>query len=458
MRSEQATILIVDDTRGALFLLKSHLEKWGYSALPSASGAEALRILEQNDVDMVISDQVMPKMDGIELLRKVREAYEDIPFIVLTGHGSIDKAVVSIKQGADDYITKPYNPEELKNAIRRSLNYQRLSKENKELKNYLSDLRGFHNIITQSPQMLQAVEQAANVAESPSTTVAIHGESGTGKELMARAIHCASGCMESRFVGINCAGIPSNLMESELFGHVRGAFTGADKERKGKLGMAQDGSLLLDEIGDMPPDLQAKLLRILEEREYEKVGADGITTTNARIITATHRNLEELVKEGRFREDLFHRINSFPIILPPLRERREDIPILVNYFLDLFRRELGKPVPGLSKEGMTLLSEYHWPGNIRELKNCIERAAIMNTGELIKPSNLTLRRKVERSGGDQLEDEQNFRFSMSFEPEKMSLDAVINQTLEIVLKRCDNNKARAASLLKVHRNIFYRRK
>ncbi|MCP4353191.1 MAG: sigma-54-dependent Fis family transcriptional regulator [Desulfobacterales bacterium] len=456
---EQATILIVDDTRGALFLLKSHLEKWGYSALSSSSGAEALSILDKNNnIDMVISDQVMPEMDGIELLRKVRETYEDIPFIVLTGHGSIDKAVISMKHGADDYITKPYNPDELKNAIRRSLNYYRLSKENKELKNYLSDLRGFHNIITQSPHMLKSIDLAANVAESPSTTVAIHGESGTGKELMARAIHCASGCMESRFVGINCAGIPSNLIESELFGHVKGAFTGADKERRGKLGRARDGSLLLDEIGDMPQDIQAKLLRILEERAYEKVGSDQTITTNARIITATHRNLEELVKKGDFREDLFHRINSFPIVLPPLRERREDIPLLVNYFLDLFRKELGKPVLGFSKEAMTLLSEYHWPGNIRELKNCIERAAIMNTGELIKPSNLTLRRRVERSGGDQLEDEENFRFTMSFEPEKLSLDAVINQTLEIVLKRCDNNKARAASLLKVHRNIFYRRK
>ncbi|MCP4104550.1 MAG: sigma-54-dependent Fis family transcriptional regulator [Desulfobacteraceae bacterium] len=456
---EQATILIVDDTRGALFLLKSHLEKWGYSAMTSSSGAEALNILDKNnDIDMVISDQVMPEMDGIELLRKVREIYEDIPFIVLTGHGSIDKAVVSMKQGADDYITKPYNPDELKNAIRRSLNYYRLSKENKELKNYLSDLRGFHNIITQSPHMLKAIDLAANVAESPSTTVVIHGESGTGKELMARAIHCASGCMESRFVGINCAGIPSSLIESELFGHVKGAFTGADKERRGKLGRARDGSLLLDEIGDMPQDLQAKLLRILEERAYEKVGSDQTITTNARIITATHRNLEELVKKGDFREDLFHRINSFPIVLPPLRERREDIPLLVNYFLDLFRKELGKPVLRFSKEAMTLLSEYHWPGNIRELKNCIERAAIMNTGELVKPSNLTLRRRVERSGGDQLEDDENFRFIMSFEPEKLSLDAVVNQTLEIVLKRCDNNKARAASLLKVHRNIFYRKK
>lgn len=454
---EETNILIVDDTRGALFLLKSHLEKWGYSPLTSSTGADALRLLKENEVDLIISDQVMPGMDGIELLSRVKELY-DIPFIMLTGHGSIDKAVVSIKQGADDYITKPYNPDELKNTIKRSLTYYRLSRENKELKDYLSDLRGFHNIITKSPRMLEAIELAANVAKSPATTVAIYGESGTGKELMARAIHSASGCMDSRFVGINCAGIPSNLIESELFGHVKGAFTGAERERRGKLEHARDGSLLLDEIGDMPPDLQAKLLRILEERTYEKVGSDRMVQTNARIITATHRNLESLVKDGKFREDLFHRINSFPVFLPPLRERREDIPILADFFLKLLRKELGKSLPGFSKEAMALLADHQWPGNIRELKNSIERAAILNTGDLIQPSAFTMRKKVEKAGIPQTEDGESIRIDMSFSPEELSLDAVTKRTMDIVLKKCGNNKARAASLLKVHRNIFYRRK
>lgn len=328
----------------------------------------------------------------------------------------------------------------------------------KNKQNDIMTLREFPNIITRSPQMLAALRLAAKVAKSPTTAVAIYGESGTGKELLARAIHIASGRKENKFVGINCAGIPPGLLESELFGHVRGAFTGADTNRDGKFGMAREGTLLLDEIGDMPLALQAKLLRVLQEYVYEKVGSDKKIKTNARIVTTTNRNLEELVKVGQFREDLYHRINAFPITLPPLRKRKEDIPLLVDYFLDSFQKEIGKPVPGISEAAMELLGNYHWPGNIRELKNCIERAIIVSNKELIRPDHLTLRRKVERSENRHFDDDNKIRINVALDIEDFSLEAVVDHTLKVVLEKCGNNKARAAELLGVDRKIFYRRK
>lgn len=322
----------------------------------------------------------------------------------------------------------------------------------------ISVFRKFPNIITRSPKMFEVLRLAEKVAKTPNTTVAIYGESGAGKELLARAIHQSSGRAEETFVGVNCAGIPQGLLESELFGHVRGAFTGADSDREGKFGMARNGTLLLDEIGDMPLALQAKILRVLEECVYERVGADKKIETSARIITTTHRNLENLVRSGAFRKDLFHRISTFPITLPPLRERKEDIPLLVDFFLDHFQKEIGKPVPGISEAAMELLENYNWPGNIRELRNCIERALIVTNEELVRPDHLTLRRKVERSGSNNFEDENKIRIDVTFDIRDFSLDAVVDHTLKIVLEKCGNNKARAAELLGVDRKIFYRRK
>ncbi len=455
---EEAAILIVDDTRSSLLLLKFYLEKWGYAPLTASSGPEALKVLDENKIDLIISDQVMPGMDGIEFLRTVKNTIEDVPFIMLTAYGSIDKAVISIKQGADDYITKPYKPDELKVAVERSLTYYQLTKEHKELQDYLRELRGFKNLITKSDAMLEAIELAVKVAETPNTTVAIYGESGVGKEVLSRAIHSASGCMESRFIGVNCAGIPSSLLESELFGHVKGAYTGADSDRDGKLSVARKGTLLLDEIGDMPLELQAKLLRVLQERTYEKVGSDKKIKLNTRIITTTHRDVKQMVADGDFREDLFHRINLFPITLPPLRERMDDIPILVDYFMDEFRKQLGKPLPGVSKPALDMLSSYHWPGNVRELKNSIERAAILNNGELIQPSHLSLSKSRDIFVDDDGEDDDTIRINMAFPIEDFSLDTATSHILETILKKCGNNKARAAKVLGVDRKIFYRRK
>jgi len=299
--------------------------------------------------------------------------------------------------------------------------------------------------------MQYAIKLAAKVAGIPNAPVTIFGESGTGKELLARAIHHNAGCVESRFVGINCAAIPAPLLESELFGHVKGAFTGADHNRQGKFDMAQQGTILLDEIGDMSPDIQPKLLRVLEERCYESIGSNKITDINLRVIATTHQDLGKLVTYGKFRRDLYHRINRFPIFLPPLRERKEDIPLLADHFLEKFRQELGKPLPGISKAAMQVLMEHPWPGNIRELKNLIERAAIITDSELIRPDHLASNtRKARRQDTDMV------HLDIRISSDEFSLDAATEQIKDIILKRCDGNKSKAADLLKVNRKRFYR--
>ena len=455
---DRETILVVDDTDGILQSLKLYLENWGYTPLLARSGEEALKVLRTNEVDLVLSDQAMPGMSGIELLNEVKAQDKEMPFIILTAYGSIDMAVSSMKQGADDYLQKPYNPEELQAAIRRSLEYSRLSRGYRELKNYFGNLYDFQNIITRSHLMLKALQLAEKVAKSLNTTVAIYGESGAGKEVLARAIHFASGRMESRFVAVNCAGIPSNLLETELFGHVKGAFTGADRDRDGKFDMAQKGTLLLDEIGDMPLELQAKLLRVIQERTYDRVGSNRHIPVDLRIITTTHRDLKRLVKEGRFREDLYHRINAYPITIPPLRERKEDIPVLADHFLKQYRNELGKQIPGISESAMQSLMNYRWPGNVRELKNCIERAAILINGELIRPDHLNIRSSVSENDFRKVEDEGTMRFELVFNRDAFSLEAAVSQLSDMVLEKCGNNKSQAAELLKVDRKHFYRKK
>lgn len=448
---EKTTILAVDDQKASRYLLEFHLKKWGFKPLLASGGTEALEVLRENAVDLILSDQTMPRMDGMEFLKIVKSRYAGIPFIMVTAHGSIEKAVASIKEGAYDYIQKPFNRDELLTTIKRALSHYRLSEENKKLKDHLRCLYSFQNIVTKSSLMMNALNLAEKVAENPNTTVVIYGESGTGKEVLARAIHFAGERMENRFVAVNCAGIPTTLLESELFGHVKGAFTGADSDREGKFDVAQHGTLLLDEIGDMPFDIQAKLLRILQERTYEKLGSNKPVKTDFRVIATTHRNLKKLVKEGQFREDLYHRINSFPITLPPLRERKEDIPFLTDHFLNQLRNELGKQLPGISQEAMNALLRYHWPGNIRELKNCVERAAIMTGGELIRSKHLII--CEEETPADE---GGKMHIPLDFDAPDVSLDNIIGRVLQTALERCNNNKSLAAELLKVNRKIFYR--
>ncbi len=450
---DKVTILIVDDKKSDRFLLEFHIKEWGFTPVVASNGAEAVEILKTNHIDLILSDMIMQGMDGLQFLTEVKAGYDDIPFIMITAYGSIEKAVTSIKNGAYDYVLKPFNPDDLLATIQRAIQQQRLRRENKKLKEHLHNQYSFQNIITKSPEMMRALKLAEKVARSPMTTVAIYGESGTGKEVLARAIHFAGERMENKFIAVNCAGIPSTLLESELFGHVKGAFTGADREREGKFDLAQHGTLLLDEIGDMPLDIQAKLLRVLQERIYERLGSNTPMRIDFRIIVTTHKSLEVMVKEGKFREDLYHRVSSFPITLPPLRERKDDIPMLVDYFLDHFRDEIGKHLPGISRAAMDVLVNYHWPGNIRELKNCLERAAIMTDNELIRPEHLTI-------GGTKppLEENGKVHINIAMDPEEVSLDNIVNHVLRLALERCGNNKSLAAEFLKVNRKIFYRSK
>lgn len=448
-----ARILIVDDEDFSRLFLESHLLRQGYDVICAASGHEALSLLEKQAVDLVITDQVMPGMDGIQLMHIAKEQHHTLPFIVFTAQGSIESAVAAIKQGAIDYLEKPFDPQTFDVVLQRALEFGRLSLENKQLREHFRERFSFHNIVTQSPAMRQALELATRVATSTKTTISLTGESGVGKEVLARAIHFASGCLPGSFVAVNCAAIPESLLESELFGHVRGAFTGAERDREGKFSLARSGTVLLDEIGDMPLALQAKLLRVLEERTYEKVGANTPLPADFRVIVATYRNLAELVKQGTFREDLYHRINVVPIAIPPLRERREDIPLLVDFFLDVFRKHQGKALPGVSKKAMDLLISHPWPGNVRELRNMLEYATIMVSDELIRPEHLRLPH-VQPSAGTP--DTNTVDFQISLPAAEISLDSITNKVLEMTLQRCGGNKSQAAALLKVNRKMFYR--
>lgn len=455
-KNKKTTVLIVDDEESDRLFLEYHLNNWGFRPLLASNGLEALRVIQENQIKLIISDHVMPEMDGLALLKIVKERYGGIPFIMATAYGSVEKAVISIKEGANDYLQKPINPDELKATINRSINYHKISEENLKLKEHLRSLYSFQNMTTMVPAMEKALRLAEKVAKIPDTTVAIYGESGTGKEVLARAIHFAGEGMENRFVAVNCAGIPSGLLESELFGHVKGAFTGADKDRRGKFELAQGGTILLDEIGDMPWELQTKLLRVLEERSYERVGSNKTILMDCRVIAATHRNLEKLVKERKFREDLYHRANTFPITLPSLREREKDIPILANHFLGKFREHIGKKLPGISESAMNILMKYPWPGNIRELKNCIERAMILANDELISPEHLIIRNSFLEK--EIFDDFVKINFDITLDRDDLSMDKIINRVLQIALERCHHNKSRAAEFLKVDRKIFYRRK
>ncbi len=447
-----ARILVVDDKQSFRYMIKGYLEDAGYHVTSADGGGEALAELERMPFDLVLSDMVMPEMDGVTLLRRIRSTMPLLPFVLITAHGSVDGAVAAMKVGADDYLLKPLNWEELLLVVERLLAHSRLRASYDRMLASERDKFSFQNITSSAPLMGDTLAAARQVAASPRTTVALYGESGVGKEVLARAIHNASGQNMVSFVAINCAAIPETLLESELFGHVKGAFTGADRDRDGKCCRAHGGTLFLDEIGDMPLLLQPKLLRLLEERVYEKVGSDRQVVADFRVIVATHRNLDECCEQGTFRRDLYHRLNIFPIIIPPLRQRREDIPQLCEQFLEHFRQHQGKSLPGISQAALDLMMNHDWPGNIRELRNLLEYATIVTTGDLIRPEHLRLQRPgatPEESRTDMIS------FKLEFLPEEFSLDAVNRKVMAWALDQCDNNKSSAARLLKSSRKLFY---
>ena len=446
-------ILVVDDTQSFCFMIKGYLDDAGYQTTSVADGVSALAELEQGSFDLVLSDMVMPEMDGVALLHQVRILHPQLPFVLITAHGSVDSAVAAMKEGASDYLLKPLNRIELLVVVERLLAHARLRVSYERMLDSERKKFSFQNISSSAPAMGDILAAAQQVAASPRTTVSIYGESGVGKEVLARAIHVASGQSLTNFVAVNCAAIPETLLESELFGHVKGAFTGADHEREGKCSRANGGTLFLDEIGDMPLSLQPKLLRLLEERVYEKVGSDHPAPASFRIIVATHRNLDERCSQGTFRRDLYHRLNIFPLTIPPLRERRGDIPQLAEYFLNGFRQHLGKSLPGLSKTALDLMMSHDWPGNVRELRNLIEYATIVTNGDLIQPEHLRLQQQSALCQKVQTGDRISLCFN--FSPDDFSLDAVNAQVIGWALEKCANNKSSAARLLKASRKLFY---
>jgi Nif-specific regulatory protein len=390
-------ILIVDDEKPQRMILEGFLIKQGYKTTGAGDGEEAVRLFSQDSFDLVLTDYRMPGMDGLQLLKEIKRRNVESVVVMMTAHGSEGVAVAAMKEGAYDYLTKPIQElDELLILIQRVAREVGLDRENRQLKEQLREKFKVDFIITASRQMEEALNLVGRVAPSQAT-VMILGESGTGKELFARAIHYSSPRAGKPLVKVNCAALPENLLESELFGHEKGAFTGAVARRIGRFEQADQGSIFLDEIGDLSPALQAKLLRVLQEREIERVGSNQTIKIDVRVIAATNRNLEEAIKKGAFREDLYYRLNVVTISLPPLRERKEDIPLLLEYFLKKYSEENKKEVRSLSRESKDLLLKYDYPGNVRELENIIERAVVLGRGETITSQDLPLNLRESRT-------------------------------------------------------------
>jgi nitrogen regulation protein NR(I) len=379
-----AHVLIVDDEVNIRRVLAAMLKREGYEVTTAADGEQALGVLAKTPVHVVVTDLVMPRLGGMELLRRVTQDLPDVPVIVITAHGSVDSAVAALKAGAFDYITKPFEQEELKKVIAKATRAHDLERQN--LHAILND-GDRPPLVGDSAAMRTIYEMVARVADSPST-VLITGESGTGKELIAKALHRGSSRRDKPLIKVNCAAIPKDLVESELFGYERGAFTGAVGSKPGRFELADGGTLFLDEIGEVPVEMQVKLLRALQESEFERVGGIKTLRVDVRLIAATNRDLKALIAEGKFREDLYYRLAVVPIVLPPLRDRREDIPLLVRHFVEKYDQRLGKKVAGIEDEALQLLLGYSWPGNIRELENLMERSVLFADGPLIQASAL----------------------------------------------------------------------
>jgi two-component system response regulator GlrR len=382
MQTTPGTLLIVDDDRNLLELMKMRLESSGYTVTAAPDEDEANKAVREKSYDLAILDLQLVRQDGISLMEEIHRISPGMPVIILTAHGSIESAVDAMKRGAYTYLTKPFDARELILHVVRALENSRLSTEVIRLKGLLAERYDLHQIVTRSSAMQTVLEAVGRIAATDST-VYVRGESGTGKELIARAIHLESNRKDNAFVAVNCAALPEALLESELFGHEKGAFTGAVRSSKGRFAQAHEGTMFLDEIGDMSLPIQAKLLRVLQERQFYPVGGEQPVEVDVRVIVATNKDLDEQVRQGLFREDLYYRIHVIPLLLPPLRERKEDIPILVDTFLKEFCTQMKKVIKGLSPSALQRLMLHDWPGNIRELKNTIEYAVAMTQQEVI---------------------------------------------------------------------------
>jgi len=385
--ADKIKIMVVDDEPLMRVTIQDALVGEGYEAVSVETGRKGVDLLHKAQWDILITDLRLPDMDGIQILKEVKPLNPQTDVILITAYGSIDSAVTAMKEGASDYLTKPFSMDELLLIVKRLVRIKRLEEENLLLRKKVEERYGLEGLVGKSPQMLKIYDLIETVSQTD-TTVLIHGESGTGKELVANAIHLRSPRKSGPFIKVNCAALPESLLESELFGHEKGAFTGAIKQRKGRFEMADGGTLFLDEIGDISPGVQVKLLRVLQERQFERVGGNETLSVDVRLICATQKDLKEEIRKGNFREDLYYRLNVVPIILPPLRERREDILLLADHFLSKFFKKMGKEISGLSDEAKTLLLKYPFPGNIRELENMLERAIALIKGKVIQADDL----------------------------------------------------------------------
>ena len=436
-------VLIVEDKESMADMLKETLEGDGYNVISARDGAEGMRYLKEGKIDLVLTDLKLPKKNGIEILRASKEENQLVPVIIMTAFGSVDTAVAAMKEGAFDFITKPFDTDHLLVLIKRALENQRLLTENILLKEEFTSKFGLPKIIGRSGTILNVAQIVQKVAPTK-TTVLLIGESGTGKELFARAIHNLSNRKSYPFVPINCAAIPGGLLESELFGHEKGSFTGADAKKLGKFELADKGTVFLDEIGDMDIVIQSKLLRALEEGEIERVGAVNAIRVDVRIVAATNKDLDKAVEEKRFREDLYYRLNVFPVRIPPLRERKEDIPLLAEYFINKYCHEIKTPVKGISGEAIDMLVDYYWKGNVRELENTIERAVILCDGDTISPEHLVLS-KAGIGYAERLMIKDDTLEAVA----KEALRTAETKKIVSVLKDTKGNKSRAAEILQV---------
>ncbi|MCP4662921.1 MAG: sigma-54-dependent Fis family transcriptional regulator [bacterium] len=434
---DKPAILVVDDE----FSVRDSLENWfkrdGYHAATAEDAEAALQRLQENAYDLVLLDIKMPGIDGLELQQRIHEIDPDLLVIMITAYASVDTAVRALKQGAFDYVTKPVDPDELSHLVRKALEQRRLKSENVQLKRKIEHMATLERIVGDSPQMLKVLEMTRSVAETDST-VLIRGESGTGKELVAQAIHVGSKRRYFPIVPINCGTLTETLLESELFGHEKGAFTGAQYRRKGRLEMADGGTLFLDEIGTIAAKTQVELLRVLETKKFTRLGGSKPIQVDFRVVCATNQDLEKLLADGLFREDFYYRINVFSILLPPLRERREDIPLLAQHFLDKYSLQMNRPFEQISPEAMDLLVQHPWPGNVRELANAIERAMVIGIPPSIGASDLPIReqRSMDGATADSLSQMERIHISE-------------------ILERTEWNIRRSAKILGIDRATLY---
>jgi two-component system response regulator AtoC len=440
-------ILIVDDEKLLLHSLKTALSRGGYQALTAASGEEALESFRENNPDIILLDVKLPDMDGMQVLKKIKAVDGNVPVIIMTAFSGIKGAVEAIKLGAYDYIAKPFDIDELKFVLARSLASQKAVAEVNKIRSTRKERYSFDNIITAHPKIRAIIDLGKRLALNAQSTVLIMGESGTGKELFANAIHYNGPRSDSPLITVNCAALSEGLLESELFGHEKGAFTGAVKQKRGMFELADRGTLFLDEIGEITQKTQVKLLRFLEEKKIQRVGGTEKIEVDVRIIAATNKDLVKGVRDGTFREDLYYRLNVISFVIPPLRERRSDIHLLIDYFVDSYNRVLNKNIKGCDSEALKILSDYSWPGNIRELRNIIERAMLLSEGDSITSADIPLENVAARAKSD---------LAKIALLDPIPLDKLIKSYTQSILSRFKENRSRTADVLKITRQRLRR--